>query len=354
MTLSSSFPAFPENSSALPLDTVSVQGQELDASTTAGPLPIFRYTNQVKVALHQLATWLQTNHYRFITVTPATHARVNARLENSQAQSLAGIFGWSRPFTHTLLPAEMFDPLREAGIVLAHGSLWRSQVRVSSLDGLLFFHSAYPTEAADAVFFGPDTYRFAQALKNHFKGREVAVQRAVDIGCGAGPGVLTLARLCPQAEVMGVDINPTALALTRLNAELAGLDQVQLCLSDLLQQAEGSFDLIVANPPYLVDASQRAYRHGGGPLGAGLSLDIVNAALERLAPGGSLVLYTGAAIIDNQDPFHQQVVQLLDSQQVAWKYEEVDPDVFGEELLRTTYASAERIAAVVLTLTRLA
>ncbi len=353
MMLSSSFPVLPEDSPAVSLDAAHTQCQEQDASTTASSLPISGYTQKAEVALRQLATWLQASHYRFTTVTPATHARINARPENIQAQSLTGIFGWSRPFTRILLPAEIFDPLREAGIVVAQGLLWRSQVRVSSLDGLLLFHSAYPTEAADAVFFGPDTYRFVNALKRHLQGKEASVRRAVDIGCGAGPGVLTLARLCPQAEILGVDINPTALALTRLNAELAGLDQVQPYLSDLLLQVEGSFDLIVANPPYLVDATQRAYRHGGGPLGAELSLDIVNAALERLAPGGSLVLYTGAAIVDNQDPFRQQVAQLLDTQQVAWEYEEVDPDVFGEELLHLSYANAERIAAVVLTLTRL-
>lgn len=354
MTLSSFFPASAENASAVVVDTVPASSAQQDAATTANALPDFSYTDKTDLALRQLALWLHTQQYQFTTVTPATHARVNARPENAQAQTLAAIFGWSRPFARTLLPATMFERLRAADVVVAHGALWRSQVRVSSLDGLLIFHSAYPTEAADTVFFGPDTYRFVQALKRHAQGTQAHVRRAVDIGCGAGPGALTLARLYPQAEILGVDINPSALALTRLNAALAGLGHVQLCLSDLLQQVEGSFDLIVANPPYLVDITERAYRHGGGPLGAELSLRIVHAALQRLAPGGRLVLYTGAAIIDNHDPFRQAVAQLLADQHVVWEYEEVDPDVFGEELLRGSYANAERIAAVVLTLTRLA
>jgi hypothetical protein len=55
----------------------------------------------------------------------------------------------------------------------------------------------------------------------------------------------------------------------------------------------------------LVDPSLRAYRHGGGPLGANLSLAIVEAAIERLAPAGMLVLYTGAAVIDGADAFKE-------------------------------------------------
>ena len=43
---------------------------------------------------------------------------------------------------------------------------------------------------------------------------------------------------------------------------------------------------------------------------------------------------------------------LLDRGDLSWSYREMDPDVFGEELETATYASAERIAAVVLTVTR--
>ncbi|MNC68306.1 hypothetical protein D3C75_1188850 [compost metagenome] len=36
----------------------------------------------------------------------------------------------------------------------------------------------------------------------------------------------------------------------------------------------------------------------------------------------------------------------------SWMYKEVDPDVFGEQLLEPGYEQVERIAAVVLTVTR--
>jgi len=163
-------------------------------------------------------------------------------------------------------------------------------------------------------------------------------------------GVVALAR--PQAEVLAVDINPEALRLTRINAALAGADNLRTQHSDLLSAVNGEFDLILANPPYLIDADQRAYRHGGGPLGAGLSLAILDAALQRLAPGGTLLLYTGVAMLDNQDPFLAEVRRRLQGGAFSWTYREVDPDVFGEELLGGAYIKCDRIAAVVLEVTR--
>jgi len=119
-----------------------------------------------------------------------------------------------------------------------------------------------------------------------------------------------------------------------------------------LTGTDGSFDLIVANPPYLVDAAERAYRHGGGPLGAGLSLRILDAAMDRLAPGGTLLLYTGTAVVDGLDRFHQAAANRLAGAGTTWTYREIDPDVFGEELEGGAYSVADRIAAVLLTLTR--
>lgn len=303
-------------------------------------------------ALLELARALRERGYHFITPTPLTHARVNQRPENAVAQDLVGVFGWSRPFPRELLPPALFELMEQAGVLQAEGPLWRSRIRLSSLDGQLFVHSAFPTDGPQAVFFGPDTYRFATAIQCHLNARTGEVRRAVDIGCGSGAGAIVVALARPHAEVLALDINPDALHLTRLNAELAGIDNLEARHSDLLSAVDGQFDLVLANPPYLVDADQRAYRHGGGPLGAGLSLAIVEAALERLAPRGSLLLYTGVAMIDNQDPFLREIAQRLEGRDFSWRYREMDPDVFGEELLGGVYTECDRIAVVVLEVTR--
>ena len=303
-------------------------------------------------ALLELLRLVTATGYRFVTGTPATHARVNARPGNAEARSLIDVFGWSRPFRPELLSADMLAALRQAGMLNEGEGRCRSMVRISTLHEVNFLHSAYPTTAADSVFFGPDTYRFADAVAMELGTRRTPVRRAVDIGCGAGPGGIVVARARPEAEVFMADINPAALRLAQVNAVFAGAAGARAVQSDLLSAVPGTFDLIVSNPPYLVDPTERAYRHGGGPLGAGLSLAILDAALARLAPGGTLLLYTGAAVVNGEDPFKTAAMQRLVAADIRWTYREADPDVFGEELEAPAYQGADRIAAVVLTVTR--
>ncbi len=303
-------------------------------------------------ALLRLARAVRATGYRFTTITPASHARVNARPENAVARDLGGVFGWSRPFHPELLPPGLFDLMREAGVLEQGGETCRSLVRLSTLGELSFLHSAFPTTATDAVFFGPDTYKFVDAVEAWLDRNPHPIRRAVDICTGAGPAALRIAARVPTAEVLAVDINDTALRLTAVNAALADLSNLRCCHSNLLSDVEGSFDLVVAHPPYLIDDRGRAYRHGGGALGADLAIAIVRSASERLAPGGTLLLFTGIAIENGYDPFRAAVEPPLREAGYRTGYREVDPDVFGEELAHPPYDHTDRIALVVLTATR--
>lgn len=305
-----------------------------------------------EAALLDLVLALKAAGYGFVTVTPATHERVNRRPGHEWALSPRDVFGWSRPFRAGVLPAPLFDLARVAGVLTPHGEGWRSLVRVSSLDGELFVHSAFPTGEVDSVFFGPDTGRMVEAVIGHIERHRPVIRRAVDIGCGTGAGAVAVAKRAPGAEVIGVDINPAALRATALNARLAGTANVTGRASDVLGDVEGSFDLILSNPPFMVDEAGRAYRHGGGPHGAGLPLACVDAAVERLSPGGALVLFTGVMVVEGGTPFRDEAARRLDRAGLAWTYREVDPDVYGEEMDGPGYAEADRIALAVLTATR--
>jgi len=302
-----------------------------------------------EAALLDLAHSLRGAGYGFVTVTPATHERVNRRPSNAWARNLADVFGWSRPFRTGMLPQDAFELAKRAGVLAPHEDGWRSLVRFSSLDDELFVHSAYPTTEVDAVFFGPDTGRLVEAVTAYLPGHDRPIHRAADIGCGAGAGTIAVAKRAHEAEVIGVDINPAALRATALNAALAGVTNVVSRASDMLHDLEGEFDLIISNPPFMVDAAERAYRHGGGPLGAGLPLACVDAAVERLAPGGALVLFTGVMVIEGETPFRDEAARRLATGGLAWSYREVDPDVYGEELDNPGYAQADRIGLAVLT-----
>jgi release factor glutamine methyltransferase len=290
--------------------------------------------------------------YRFVAPTPETNRRVNARPDNAVARDLAGAFGWSRPFPPALLSPELFALAERAGALVAEGALWRSRFRLSTFHRFGLLHSAYPTADADAVFFGPDTYRFGRAISQFLATQPPRSARVVDIGCGTGAAAMLIARAWPDAEVTMSDVNAQALRLARINAEIAGLGRIRAACSDVLNDLPGTFDLIVANAPYMVDPLKRAYRDGGGPLGAALSLRIVVEAIDRLAPGGTLLLYTGAAIVNGDNPFLQRAGMILGEAGLDWHNDEIDPDVFGEELATGPLARADRIAALWLQATR--
>jgi methylase of polypeptide subunit release factors len=300
-------------------------------------------------ALVGLGRELKSRGYRFTTITPASHRRVNARPGNEATDTLAGVFGWSRPFRRNALPQVIVELLAEAGVLETQGALARSAVRFSSLGTQLFVHSAFPTEQADAVFFGPDTYRFARALGQWLARRAIpSGARLIDIGCGSGAGGLYAASaLAPNhSEIVLTDINARALRYARVNAAINAVSQITTVESDLFARVDGKADLIIANPPYLVDPQARLYRHGGGELGFDLSLRIVEEGVERLAPGGGLFLYTGTAVVDGTQKLFEALYGRPEGRDYSLTCEEIDPDVFGEELDSPPYDRADRIAAV--------
>lgn len=297
-------------------------------------------------ALLALGNAMRQAGYRFMTVTPSTHRRINNRPGNERAHDLRGVFGWSRPFDRALLPASVLALMVDAGVLEETEDGLRSLVRVSTLDDMLLFHSAWPTRDDDSVFFGPDTYRFVTAMRRGFAFVGAGPVRAVDIGCGGGAGALTIARAFPHAEVIGADINTRALELAMVNGRLNGASNFALAQSDLFDDLQGDFDLVVSNPPFVVDPDARRYRHGGGERGAELSRRIVEQGLGRLRRGGSLMLYTGVALSGPGDHFLDSLRPTLAAQCDTWTYEELDPDIFGGQLGEPGYEDVERIAAV--------
>lgn len=305
-------------------------------------------------ALVELGRELAAAGYRFVTVTPETHRR---RLANESARGRAmatdarDVFGWSKPFRADILPPRWLDLLRRADAVAEDGGELRALVRASTLGGDVFFHSAYPTTDASAVFFGPDTYRYARLVESVAReeraGGPELTGTVVDIGCGAGPGGIIALRAGLADRAVLVDVNDAALRLARVNGAIAGVERsLTLAKSDVLSAVRDPIDVVISNPPYLKDPGARTYRDGGGAFGEALAVRIVREALLRVRPGGRIVLYTGVAIVGGEDVFLRAIEPLCGEAGARWSYEEIDPDVFGEELDTPAYVAADRIAAV--------
>lgn len=133
---------------------------------------------------------------------------------------------------------------------------------------------------------------------------QLADSRIVDVGTGSGVIALSLASKFPEAQIFAVDISEDALALARENAVRLNLGgRVQLLKSDLLDDVNGTFDLIVANLPYVSaedrdTLSREVLRDPGIALFAGahgdeLVCELIEQAPARLRPGGLLALETG-------------------------------------------------------------
>ena len=90
------------------------------------------------------------------------------------------------------------------------------------------------------------------------------VPAVVDLCTGSGCIAWTLAAEIPGAEVTGVDISPEALTVAR-GQQVACHRAPSFVQADILQDPpaslpEASFDLLTANPPYVMDRERAAMR----------------------------------------------------------------------------------------------
>lgn len=307
--------------------------------------------------LLDLGSHLRRLGYSFTTVTPATHQRVIRRSRKISSPPLQRLFGWSDWVDQDLVDAAVLDLLVKSNLAVIESSMVKSQVRVSSLDELLFFHSAFPTTEEDSIFFGPDSYRFVQFLKNNIRPHK----KIVDIGTGSGVGGIALAHFFEKSgercdEILMTDINSKALLFASVNASINSKEEstsrFQFIQSHLFQKIPRGADLVIANPPFIMDPQGRAYRDGGSHFGIDISLKIIEEALQYLPAGGQLALYTGTSVVSGEDIFLKEIHRFKSDRNLSFNYQELDPDIFGEELDEPNYERVERIAAVGLVLTK--
>lgn len=76
--------------------------------------------------------------------------------------------------------------------------------------------------------------------------------RILDLCTGSGCIALALAHELPHTRVVGVDINPEAIALAEENKQKLAITNCSFIKSDLFEVlVNETFDIIVANPPYI-------------------------------------------------------------------------------------------------------
>jgi release factor glutamine methyltransferase len=149
----------------------------------------------------------------------------------------------------------------------------------------------------------PETEQLVELLISNLKS-EISTARVADVGTGSGVIALSLAAKFPSAEIVAVDVSDDALALARENAARLDLaDRVRFLKSKLLENVAGTFDLIVANLPYVSSKEwhtlSREVLHDpevalfAGDRGDEIVQELIAQAPARLRPGGLLALEIG-------------------------------------------------------------
>ena len=74
--------------------------------------------------------------------------------------------------------------------------------------------------------------------------------RILDLCTGSGCILLSVLSNCEGVTGVGADLSEQALEVARRNASDLKIE-AEFCRSDLFEQIEGTFDLILSNPPYI-------------------------------------------------------------------------------------------------------
>jgi ribosomal protein L3 glutamine methyltransferase len=129
-------------------------------------------------------------------------------------------------------------------------------------------------------------------------------RRVLDLCTGSGCLAVLAALVWADAMVDAIDLSADALAVARLNVERHGLGtRIRLRQGDGLAAADGRYDLILCNPPYVSRASMAALppEHraepalalDGGVDGMDFVRPLLRGAAGHLEPEGVLVLEIG-------------------------------------------------------------
>ncbi len=127
---------------------------------------------------------------------------------------------------------------------------------IQYITGEAYWHGMYLKVNPSVLIPRPETSELVDLIADSTGGRQD--MRVLDACTGSGCIAIALARTLPFAQVTAFDISPQALEVARTN-DREKHSRVKLLEADALARlpfADGSFDLLVSNPPYIAESEK--------------------------------------------------------------------------------------------------
>jgi release factor glutamine methyltransferase len=183
---------------------------------------------------------------------------------------------------------------------------------VAYITGTRDFYGRTFSVSPDVLVPRPDTETLVEHAVAYLRARPGAELRVADLGTGSGCIAITLAAEVSGMRVIGTDVSAAALDVARANATALGVD-VAFIECSWADRLDGSFDLIVTNPPYVtttelagVERDVRDFEPHGALLGGEDGLDAYRSLLTSVRDHAST-----ARLMLEVDPRHADAVAAL-------------------------------------------
>ncbi len=221
---------------------------------------------------------------------------------------------------------ERFFSEEELGVFVKQGlasrldtGFIRFDIRIFRFMNKWFITDRFDRATPGMTYCGLESLIMVEVTRSIFLGRR-KFKSCLDIGTGTGLQSICASDYCEK--VGGIDINPRAVAYSKTNARINGLDDKLFRKSDLFSQVKEKYDLILSNPPYMFYPKEEleAEEHldgDGGEYGVEIPGKILDNIDRFLKDDGVAVISAQSPVLKNRD----MVREMVDAKFASLPYE---------------------------------
>jgi release factor glutamine methyltransferase len=185
-------------------------------------------------------------------------------------------------------------------------------------NSMKFFHGNIELEVKESIYYPRED---SELLAGVIETMDIAGRSVLEVGCGSGLISIVAAKM--GANVAAADVNPEAVRITEKNAE-ANKVSLNVFTSDLFENVNGKFDLIIFNPPYLpVEEGETDLTYAGGASGREVIERFIGEVENHLNKDGFVLLLISSLTGEQEvlDLFHLigMKTEIEASEKVSWE-----------------------------------